>query len=168
MKFEKQSYSSWQLTLLVALRVIIGWHCLYEGVSKLYNPNWSSLGYLVDSKGIFADFFVFLTQNGTFLNIVDFINIWGLIFIGLGLILGIFTRTATVAGIALLGLYYLSHPPLIGVSYAVPSEGNYLIINKTLIEVFALAVLLVFPTGHVIGIDRFICFTKRVVKKKNP
>jgi thiosulfate dehydrogenase (quinone) large subunit len=164
---EKQSYTSWQLAILVILRVMIGWHCLYEGVVKLYNPNWSSLSYLVDSHGLFASFFSFLTQNSMVLNIVDFINIWGLIFIGLGLMLGVFTRIATVAGIMLLGLYYLSHPPLIGISYAIPSEGNYLIINKTLIEVLALAVLFVFPTGHIIGLDRFICFTKHILKEKN-
>lgn len=166
MKSEKLSYTSWQLTLLVMLRVMIGWHCLYEGVVKLYNPNWSSLSYLVDSQGVFANFFNFLTQNSMVLNIVDFINIWGLIFIGFGLILGVFTRIATVAGIMLLGLYYLSHPPLIGVAYAIPSEGNYLIINKTLIEVLALAVLFVFPTGHIIGIDRFIHLTKQNLKEE--
>ena len=53
-------------------------------------------------------------------------------------------------------MYYLSHPPLIGVKYALPSEGSYLFINKNLIEVFALAVLLVFPTGKHIGLDRLI------------
>ena len=40
--------------------------------------------------------------------------------------------------------------------YALPSEGSYLFINKNLIEIFALAVLLVFPTGKYIGLDRLI------------
>ncbi|WP_262487011.1 hypothetical protein [Geofilum rubicundum] len=34
--------SSTQLTLLVITRVLIGWHFLYEGVSKIANPNWSA------------------------------------------------------------------------------------------------------------------------------
>ena len=35
-----------QLYGLVTLRVLIGWHFLYEGVSKLINPYWSSAAYL--------------------------------------------------------------------------------------------------------------------------
>jgi len=35
-------------------------------------------------------------------------------------------------------------------------EGTYLWVNKTLIEIFAMAVLLVFPTGRIFGLDRLI------------
>ena len=149
-------YSRAQLNLLVILRMVIGWHILYEGVVKLWNPNWSASGYLMDSKGIFAGLFHALAANATVLQIVDFINVWGLILVGLGLMLGLATRWATIGGIVLIGMYYLSHPPLIGVKYALPSEGSYLFINKNLIEVFALSVLLVFPTGKHIGLDRLI------------
>ena len=57
--FNVLPYSNKQLSILVALRVVVGWHIFYEGLSKLLNPNWSSLGYLMDSKGIFAGFFYF-------------------------------------------------------------------------------------------------------------
>jgi thiosulfate dehydrogenase [quinone] large subunit len=40
-------------------------------------------------------------------------------------------------------------------------EGSYLIVNKILIEMIALAVLFVFPTGKRIGIDRLICRKNR-------
>jgi thiosulfate dehydrogenase [quinone] large subunit len=79
-----------------------------------------------------------------------------LILIGLGLILGFLARPACIFGILLLSLYYLSHPPFPGLRYAVPNEGSYLIINKTLIELLALVVLYVFPNSKIIGIDRFI------------
>ena len=36
------AYAGSQLNGLVLLRVLIGWHFLYEGVSKLINPYWSS------------------------------------------------------------------------------------------------------------------------------
>ena len=81
-------YSRAQLNLLVILRMVIGWHILYEGVVKLWNPNWSAAGYLMDSKGIFAGLFHALAANATVLQIVDFINVWGLILVGLGLMLG--------------------------------------------------------------------------------
>lgn len=154
-------YSNGQLTLLVILRMLIGWHFLYEGVVKLWNPNWSAGGYLLDSKGAFSGMFYAMAGDPGILKVVDFLNIWGLILIGLALILGLFTRLATVGGIILLAFYYLSHPALIGVDYALPTEGSYLIVNKNLIELFALAVLFVFPTGRIVGIDRLIALWRK-------
>jgi len=151
------NYSGWQLTALVLLRLLIGWHFLYEGLYKLINPDWSSIGYLLDSQWIFKGFFNSLAANPSVLAVVDFLNIWGLILIGLGLILGVFTRISCFAGIILLAFYYLSHPPFPGLEYAMPMEGNYLIIDKTLIEIFAILVLLIFPTGRIMGIDRLLC-----------
>ena len=153
---EKLTFSKTQTFWLVTLRVAIGWHFLYEGLVKLSNPNWTSFGYLMDSKGIFESFFQFLAENSKVLNIVDFMNIWGLITIGLSIIIGLFSRPAIIAGIVLLAFYYLSHPAFIDVKYALPMEGSYFIINKTLIELFALAVLYVFNTSKEIGIDRLI------------
>ncbi len=147
--------SSTQLTLLVILRVLIGWHFFYEGYAKLTNPNWSSASYLLDSQGFLSGFYESLANSPDVLQIVDFLNIWGLIFIGAALIFGLFTRISLGAGILLLALYYLSHPPFVGAVYAVPAEGSYLMVNKTLIELFAMAVLLVFPSQK-IGFDRFI------------
>lgn len=152
----KSSYSNSQLFWLVALRVVIGWHFLYEGLVKLSNPNWTSFSYLMDSKGVFESFFQFLADSPEILNVVDFMNVWGLIAIGLSLIIGFFSRPAIIAGIVLLAFYYLSHPPFIGLKYALPPNGSFFIIDKTLIELFALAVLFVFPTSKEVGIDRFI------------
>ncbi|MBS3774922.1 MAG: DoxX family membrane protein [Bacteroidales bacterium] len=149
-------YSRSQLSILVILRLLMGWYCLYEGIAKLINPGWSSAPYLLDSGGWFAGVFQSIPNHPDLLLIIDQLNIWGLIAIGAGLIVGFMTRTATIAGIALLSFYYLSHPPLIGADYAMPTEGNYLWVNKTLIEIFALAILLVFPTGKRLGLDRLI------------
>lgn len=156
MKKLELNYSRCQLTLLVTLRVLIGWHFLYEGVAKLSNPDWSSVGFLLDSKWIFSGLFQNMASNPSVLNTVDFLNMWGLVAIGLGLILGFLTRPAIIGGIILLSFYYISHPPFVGITYAMPSEGSYLWVNKNLIELFALAVLYVFPTSCIIGIDRFL------------
>jgi len=150
------NYSKAQISWLVLLRVAIGWHFLYEGLVKLMNPNWSSVGYLLDSGGFMQGFFYNLASNPNTLYIVDLLNIWGLIVLGLAFILGLFERPAYILGILLLAFYYLSHPPFVGLRYAVPGEGSYLIVNKNLIELLALAVLFVFPSGMHIGIDRLI------------
>ncbi len=153
-------YTNSQLFWLVALRMVIGWHFLYEGLVKLINPNWSSVGFLLDSEGPLADFFQGMAANPGLLQWIDFMNIWGLICIGIGLILGSFSRIAISAGILLLSMYYLSHPPFIGLKFSMPTEGSYLLVNKVLIELIAMVVLLVFPSSKRVGIDRFI-FSKK-------
>ena len=153
---ENKKYSSLQLTVLVLLRFLIGWHLLYEGIAKLITPNWSSLGFLMESKWILSGFSHWIVSNPGILNFVDFLNTWGLIAIGVGLITGLFTRIATLSGVVLLLIYYLTNPPLIGIEYTMPMEGNYLIVNKTLIEAVTLFALALFPTGSIVGLDMFI------------
>ena len=144
------------LIFLVILRVAIGWHFLYEGVVKLLMPDWSAGFFLSQSRWIFSGLFNWMADTPAVLQVVDFLNIWGLILIGLGLMLGIFTRAASIAGIVLLGLYYIAVPPFIGMDFGVPQEGHYMIVNKNLVELLALCVLAVIPTGHYIGLARLL------------
>ena len=161
MKQQPYKYSKTQLFWLVALRVLIGWNFLFEGLVKLTNSNWSSVGYLLDSEGILKEFFYSLASSPEILKIVDFLNIWGLILIGLGLIIGALSRAAIISAITLLAFYYLSHPPFVGLRYALPMEGSYLVVSKILIEMVALVVLVLFPTSKIIGIDRFLFSIKK-------
>jgi thiosulfate dehydrogenase [quinone] large subunit len=146
-------YTSAEKFVLVALRLLIGWHILYEGFAKLLIPNWSSISFLKESQWILKGFSGWIISNPGILNAVDFLNTWGLIAIGLGLIFGLFTRIAAISGAVLLLIYYLNNPPLIGLEYSVPSEGSYLVVSKTLIEGMALVVLSVFPSGYFAGLD---------------
>ncbi len=158
---EPPRYSPPQLTLMVLLRVLIGWHFLYEGVVKILNPYWTSAGFLMESKWVLSGVFNWMAASPTILRAVDLMNMWGLVAIGLGLILGFLTRAASASGILLLALYYLANPPLIGYTYTAPAEGSYLIVNKNLIELVALGVLTVFPTGLAVGLDRVIFGPRR-------
>ncbi|HOW41445.1 MAG TPA: DoxX family membrane protein [Bacteroidales bacterium] len=153
-------YTAAEKFVLVALRILIGWHILYEGFAKLLIPNWSAASFLKESKWILEGFSSWIIANQSVLNIVDFLNTWGLILIGLGLILGLFTRIASISGAALLLVYYLNNPPFIGLEYTLPSEGSYLVVSKTLIESMALIVLAVFPSGYFAGIDMLLAGRK--------
>ena len=162
-----KNYTPYQNAALITLRILIGWHFLYEGLTKIANPNWSAGSFLMGSKWLFSGFFHWLANNSGILNIVDFMNEWGLTIIGLGLILGIFVRYAAMAG-ALLGLlYYIAAPPMPGLVYSIPMEGSYLIVNKTLIEAAALVVLSLFPGSSVFGLDYYVSYLKnnKVSKK---
>ena len=150
------TYSRGQITALLILRIAIGWHFLFEGLTKLMNSSWSSAGYLLDSKGWFAELFYWMASNDVVLKVVDLMNIWGLILIGFALVTGLFSRLASIAGMVLLAFYYISHPPLLGLDYIIPNEGNYFIVNKNLIELIGLWIIYLFPTSKNYGLDRFI------------
>jgi len=145
-----------QTFALVILRITIGWHFLYEGGVKVLNPHWTAKSYLLDSGGFLKGLFELIAGNQTLLSLSDSANAWGLTLIGLSLLLGIFTRYSSIAGILLLLLYYLSHPSFPGIEYLFPSDGSYFIINKTLVELFALLVVFAFPTSHIFGLQRLI------------
>lgn len=150
------------MIVLTILRVIIGWHLLYEGLTKLLNPAWSAAGYLQSATGPLAPLYQALAGNDTILIIVNVLNTWGLLLIGLGLFLGLFTKIAQGAGVVLLLLYYLSHPPL----FTEPGffrEGSYFIISKDLLEIAALVVLMFFPTGRFLGLDGLL---ERISKRQ--
>ncbi|MBN2411492.1 DoxX family protein [candidate division KSB1 bacterium] len=160
---DTRAYSTIQLWMLVLLRIAIGWHFLYEGFAKIYTPGWTSADYLEVSRWIFAGFFKWIASNPAALQIVDFLNIWGLILIGFALIMGCFVRLASISGMVLLLLYYLANPPFVGLDFGVPTEGSYLVVNKNFVEFLALGVLFLFPTGTFLGVDRML---KNLKQKK--
>jgi thiosulfate dehydrogenase [quinone] large subunit len=143
-----------QIFSLVALRLLVGWHFLYEGVSKLFNPYWSAKAYLLSAQGPFQPFYVWLAEEPT-IGAVNIVNMALLTGIGTALMLGVLTRIAALAGIATLLLYYLAHPPLHGM-VAGPGTGNFWIVNYNLIEVAALLLVYYFPTSRYFGLDALI------------
>lgn len=149
-------YTKLQSSALIILRIVVGWHFFYEGGVKILNPHWTSKAYLLDSGGFMKELFSSLAQNSLLLSVMDHANAWGLALIGLALLLGLGTRFASIAGIVLLALYYLSHPAFPGIEYLFPTDGSYFIINKTLVELFALLVVYSFPTSHIFGLNRLI------------
>ena len=144
-----------QMITIVVMRVLIGWHFLYEGVSKLTTPGWSAAGFLLQARGPFAGLFRWMAGPDV-LPIVNQLNMWGLTAVGLGLILGFFTRAASAGGLLMILLFYLCNPPFVGYYYSIPTEGSYLVVNKNLVEAAALAVIFVTGSGLFAGVDRLI------------
>jgi thiosulfate dehydrogenase [quinone] large subunit len=141
---------------ITVLRVLIGWHFLYEGIAKLSSPSWSAAGYLKQARGPFADLFKSLAAKPDLLANADLITMWGLTAVGLLLILGLFTRLASLGAIGFIVLFYLCNPPFVGYFYSIPTEGSYLIVNKNLVELGALVVVLVTGSGSFAGLDRIV------------
>ena len=145
-----------QLYGLVVLRVLIGWHFLYEGIAKLLNPYWSSAAFLLDAKWIFSGLAKWIVSNPSILSLADNLNMWGLTLIGACLILGLFGKHVSMLGMLLVLVYYLFTHSFWWLEYARPGEGSYLVVNKNLIEACALFVVYLFPTSELIGLDRLV------------
>ena len=153
--------SALQQIALVTLRTLIGWHFLYEGYYKLMLPawgsdgkplgGWSSAGYLKAASGPLARLFQRLVDGGWTPWLDGAVKITFL-FVGLSLILGLFTRLGAIVALALLAMFYFLMVPTVGVPQP-GSEGTYLIVNKILIEAAAVVVLLAFNTGAIAGLD---------------
>ena len=141
---------------ITVLRVIIGWHFLYEGIAKLTSTSWSAAGYLKQARGLFAGLFRWLASQPNLLDNANLITMWGLTIVGLLLMLGLFTRLASLAGIGFILLFYFANPPFVGYFYSLPTEGSYLIVNKNLVELCALVVILVTGSGRFAGVDRIL------------
>lgn len=141
---------------ITVVRVLVGWHFLYEGLIKLTAPSWTAAGYLKQARGPLAETFRWLATRPDLLDNADLITMWGLTIVGVCLILGLFTRLASLAGIGFILLFYLAAPPWIGYFYAIPSEGSYLIVNKNLVEAAVLAVILLTGSGRFAGLDRIV------------
>jgi len=141
---------------IMVLRVVIGWHFLYEGVSKLTSTTWSAAGYMKASRGPLAEFFRWIASQPHLLDNANLITMYGLTIVGVLLMLGLFTRLAAAGGIGFILLFYLCNPPFIGYFYAIPTEGTYLIVNKNLVELCALAVILCTGTGRFAGLDAIL------------
>ena len=141
---------------ITVLRVVVGWHFLYEGIAKLTSPSWSAAGYMKVSRGPFAAFFHWIAGQPQLLDKANLITMYGLAIVGVLLILGLFTRLAAIGGIGFVLLFYLCNPPFVGYFYSIPTEGSYLIVNKNLVEGCALAVILLTRSGLFAGLDRIL------------
>ncbi|MDR2472905.1 MAG: DoxX family protein [Tannerella sp.] len=127
--------------IITVIRTAIGWHFLYEGIVKCVATNWTSADYLAGTRGMASWFYHFLAGSPVAVTVVDWMNIIGLIVIGLALFLGVFVRWASLGGVVLLALYYFAYPPF-GVSLAMGvHNGSVFIFDQIFIEAAVLVFL---------------------------
>ena len=147
-------------TIITIIRAAIGWHFLYEGLTKLFAGDWSAASYLTNTHGFLSGFYQWLAASPMRLGIVDFLNVWGLILIGLALFVGLCSRWASFFGALLLLLYYFAYPPFGFSMFA--GDGAVYIINPQFIEAVVLIFLCCYP-GKGYGLSNFIQW----LRKKN-
>jgi uncharacterized membrane protein YphA (DoxX/SURF4 family) len=92
----------------------------------------------------------------TRLDQVNAATMYGLVAMGVCLILGLLGPFAALAGAVFLGQIYLSMPPWPGLPPNPMAEGHYFIVNKNLIEMLACLALVFIPTSFWIGLDSLL------------
>ncbi len=144
-----------QQIALVVLRLAIGWHLFLQGYGKLAQPAWSAASYIEQATGPLAGLFRALAAQATLLRLCDALVPWALLSLGLLLMLGLLTRSASISAVLLLTSFVLARPPLLlGGILVVGADGNAeLYVNQTVIEILGLIVTLAFDTGRMIGLD---------------
>ncbi|MDR0749245.1 MAG: DoxX family membrane protein [Tannerellaceae bacterium] len=150
--------------IITIIRMAIGWHFLYEGLTKLFADNWSAESFLSNTFGFTSGFYHWLASSPVSMQLIDLLNIYGLIFIGLALFIGLCIRWASLGGIALLLLYYFAYPPF-GISLLGMHDGSVFIVNKIFVEAVMLVFILFYKEkGY--GIDGLIRLYKKLKEKK--
>jgi uncharacterized membrane protein YphA (DoxX/SURF4 family) len=127
---------------ITVLRMAIGWHFFYEGLSKIWAGNWTASSYLLNTSGFMSGFYHSIANSPSILAITDVLNMYGLLIIGLALFIGAFTCYASIGAILLLVLYYFAYPPF-GISFMNITEGHLFIVDKIFIEAMALLFILI-------------------------
>jgi len=92
-------------------------------------------------------------QRPNSLDLINALTAYGLVAIGVCLILGFLTTWAALGAALFLTMIYLSMPPWPGTPPNPKAEGHYFIVSKNLIELIACLALAALPTGHWIGLD---------------
>lgn len=134
---------------MLALRLALGWLYFYAGLVKVLEPGWTAAGYLKGSVGPFASVFVSMAGSP----LVDFLFKWGLVLIGLAIILGLLTRLAAFWGVVItLLIYFTKFPPKLG------------LVEEHIIYIAAFVVMAATGAGRVFGIDG-TAFMRKLAEK---
>lgn len=126
----------------LALRFVVGVMFFLSGWKKV-TSDWSASAYLISANGPFADWFHSLAGNG----FIDGLNAWGMLFLGIALILGLCVRPAAILGATLMMLYYLAH--------FVANTANGLI-DEHIILIVVLAMFAAGGAGHAFGLNAVV------------
>ena len=152
----------WIVYAVVGLRVVMGWIFLQAGYDKITaDPKWTAEGFLkfaIPENNPFRDTFMNMAGNG----LVDNLNVYGQILIGLCLILGLFTRGAAVWG-AIMMLFYWAASLTGGLGDFLPLEHGWVVDDHMVYAVllFGIGAL---GAGRILGLDALIEKTEFVQK----
>jgi thiosulfate dehydrogenase [quinone] large subunit len=134
---------------ILALRLMMGLAFLQSGVDKVLAGSFSASGYLLNAPAAngspFADLFVAMGNTAWFVGFVNVAVPWGELLIGLGLLVGAFTRLAAFWGAFMMLLFYFGNWSV--------SHGY---INGDFAYMLVFLAVAAFGAGRILGLDPYI------------
>lgn len=132
---------------LFILRTVMGWMFLNAGINHFLDKKFSGAGYVSGAKSFVWLYQLFL--NPQVLPIVDSLVKYGLVLLGVSLVIGLFVRLSSYLGMLLMFLFYLPtlNFPFVGM------QGSVLV-SQHIIYMAALLVLVSFRAGKVWGLEK--------------
>ncbi|VTS04290.1 DoxX family protein [Tuwongella immobilis] len=95
-------------------------------------------------------------EKSSFLEWNDWLVRWSLTIMGACLLIGFMTRISAIGCAGFLFLTYLAVPALPWLPSPPNSEGNYVFVNKNVVEMLALMVIATVPSGRWFGLDGLV------------
>jgi thiosulfate dehydrogenase [quinone] large subunit len=158
---------------LFVLRLVAGFTFFWAGVEKLFNfagdkggftaagfLQFGTLGSLPGSapKAVINpmhDFWVSLGTNGQLVPVINFLVVFGELAIGTALLLGLATRFASIAGVLMVGFFYLA-------------QWNFSLglLNSQMVDMIIVAIVGYTAAGEIWGLDAIV--EKTAVVRRAP
>lgn len=149
-------FGPWTAYWILVLRILTGWWFFHAGLDKFvaeepFDATWWLLG--PASESILAPVTVWFGQNAAgFVNLAIPI---GELLIGLGLLVGAFTRLSAFFGAFLMAFFYFGN-----------ADWEHGLINGDLMGLLLFITVIVFAAGRVWGVDAYLEATETV--RNNP
>jgi thiosulfate dehydrogenase [quinone] large subunit len=139
---------TWSGPALLALRVMIGWHFFFAGVTKIIAGDWSAQGFLANAVADANPFLGFFQAmaNSSLLPLIDILNMWGLTLVGLGLLVGGAVRWCAFWGSIMMWFYWAASLPL----------AHSVFVDDHIIYIALLFMLGAFGAGRYYGVDEYV------------
>ncbi len=138
--------SNFERAQIVFFRLAMGWTFLYAASHQVFDPNWTVVRFLDQTK-TFHDLFALFTTP-TMAPITTLMVKYGHLLIGLSLVFGLMVRVSASFGILLMIVYWMAH-----MDFPFIENKNNFILDYHIVYAGVLAYLIAKRAGHVWGLD---------------
>ena len=133
---------------MLLVRLVVGYWFLHAGWTKfafVAGEPFSAAGYLANAESPIAWLFAIVAETPWLLEFTNFMIPLGEFLIGLGILLGALTRLAAFFGGFLMVLFYLGN-----------ADWAHGYVNGDLMGLLLFAIVGVFATGRILGVDTLL------------
>jgi thiosulfate dehydrogenase [quinone] large subunit len=136
-------------SLIVFFRLAMAWTFLYAASHQTFDPNFTIVRFLNQTK-TFHDLFALFTTP-TMAPITTFLVKYGHLLIGLSLLFGLMVRVSASFGVLLMAIYWMAH-----MDWPFIENKNNFIIDYHVVYAGVLVYLVAKRAGHVLGLDAWV------------